>query len=656
MVKQMKKKPRNIQRTVLMALGTLAQEIAALLPSRLGTAGAAMAVIVASNDESLNGTRGQEERYPTALREISLARRHQLLARDGWQLDRLDEIAFIVLIDLDEAQAVGQAGTAVATMTSQAEQLLGVSVAALCVAITAHPENPANQVNVAALAKPGNPFSRGVMVLGTINELGFCLPGEAELADIVLDLLYTLIATPLRDVPEWLPASPVQLHSSALLSMGISTWAWDSNLEREVLALNWVRQALTAWRAKEVVTTPISELVENWFGRQELEPEQLTRRLGASNDAPLIARRLVRPWPWQLSECYKPLCEPVGPQLNSTRVAAASEEVVTQATEALWAWAVELLDSTPNGGLDLLQRCLVALRLSLSARQDRLTGRQLVQAERETALLAQREEVISQLTAHLAEWPPTTRLRWAGVLARPWRWPGLVVRYWQMQQLAVILEQLNRECAQWRRQQELDDRADEIYVALAGATGRLQCQAEEVADMLTHLQFRLREEAEELLEDAPFSDKYLAGRLAQLTPETVAEATIAASAAGGLGRQLAAIDDSIVEQMRLTGRERLVRAESFSAVAALEALYDTPAKRAAWWEEMMATAAPLWRYDETAQTEQGRLQNPTLTVVAAADVARLRESLALADAPGLRWVEMPSDHITVLQLRGALPV
>jgi hypothetical protein len=151
--------------------------------------------------------------------------------------------------------------------------------------------------------------------------------------------------------------------------------------------------------------------------------------------------------------------------------------------------------------------------------------------------------------------------------------------------------------------------------------------------------------------------------------KVTAEAEAAAEAVGGLGRQLWALDDALLEPLRQFGAERLAGVRQQTAVDALYAIFKDAAELRQWWHELWETATPLWRYDEAQLPETARAYSVELAGVCGAGVPMLSETSDATLSPEsaamtevahpaslrTRWMESNDrKRITLLRLRSGL--
>lgn len=631
-----------VQRTLVLTHGPIAKEVGQRLPRQLGPVTAVVAVrdlpadiSTMSRDDLLEGLR--------AISQITL--RDELL-RHGWTLDRLDEVALFLVLEMGEHLPPDLPAGACALLAELADQQFGVSITPLILALAPEPVLGAAQRQLADLVAATPPTTRGIVVMGSINELGLCLPTDNDLIQAATTLVHVLITTPLRDAPEWLAVNYLA-EGPLLQSAGLATWEWSPLWEQTLLARYWVQQLLAAWLAP----AGKSESAPAWLDEQQLLPEQLARQPGRRSQPDRHDRLPQHPQPWRLHTLYRPLC-----QVSGVPKPPPNDHQLSAAAQALQATARHRLDSDPVGGLAALEQFLEELRHALAELQERLAARGLVQAERETALAHRQAQLTERLTAGLAQWPEASPATWVTLLLRPWRWPRLAVHYQQLERLAQQLQQVRLERVAWQKQLAQDEASDALYTALAGEVGQWQRRAEELRQMLLSLQRILATEATHWPPTLVNPETYLSQRYAQLVDSPVQEAAWAAQYIGGLGEQLSRPDDGFLEPLRLAGRDRLAAMGPFRAVDTLALLYAQPEELAAWWQQQWAMAAPLWRFDEVAQGDRQHRQAGTYQVVCGQDAPLLETVLHLPAGPNIRYLPSATTDLTFVHLRAGLPL
>lgn len=586
---------RNVQRTLVVAWGDLAHDagrrLAQLLAREDGAAGAVAIV-------PLHETDG-EAKHMDALRQgmvaISQVSMREMLAQRGWTLDRLDEIAVALLLDLSAPDAV-ETAAALATQTAQlARQHLGLEAAILLMALAPSPEDRDVESAISGLAAMQQEyFTRGVVAMQPVNEDGLCLAGSEALAEGAARALFALSATPLRDALAWLSEQEVMAGECTLTSIGINWCAWSPLAERVAVGRSWMQQALAHWLMDDNTADDARGAVERWLASEAVELEQL---LGRLDDARREALPPATPFPqpWRVRTTYAPYCreDEAGLAVWRQALAVRREALGAQAAAHLQQQARAGLDAQPVGSIRRLQKFAGLLLAHLQAFGDRLAGFDEKQAERVAALEAARGQLVAQMEKQLADWPGDGLRAAVSMALRPWQWVRLARRYLGMHKLARHLAQVNAELQQWRRQRLRLAAAGALYTHLEDETRKIQVQAEELEEMLQSVQRSIEGMHIHLPALLEGREDYLEARLRQVGDSPTLEGMWAAEAIGGLGRQLEAPDDAFVDALLQMVDERIATQGVFTLAEALELLYPEDEARWAWWQRQWEAAAPL---------------------------------------------------------------
>lgn len=647
---------QNIQRTLVISWGTLAEEAGRRLEKMLAASNepkeavAHVAVKAGAPEEETAASLRQ------AVLEISQVTRRETLARRGWHLDRLDEVAVLLVVDLSVEGARQAALALAAEAATVVRSSLSVEVALLLVTLAPTQASEEVDSELAALAGERQLFTRGILTLGTVNEVGLCLEGPEALASAASRMLYALIATPMRDALEWLSEQAGPAMQSMVHSAGIVRWQWSPAVERMLLARYWVQTVLRQWlgEAKEDAT---AALVEGWIGQQGLEPEKALRRFHGMVVGVGSTPVTSYPQPWKLRETFLPLCYLPGVELQQHQEALKEEaaRMAGRAGVALQAFAAEMLDNQPVAGPARLISFIGGIKRRLGEWQDQLTGSHLVQAERIRALEEAHARLSGEMQEQLARWPADTIRAWAVVALRPWRWLQLAKNYWQMQQQARALQQLIAEWRQWRLQQAGNEAADDLATLLAGEAGKRMQQADELVDMLRNVQRTAG--FENVFWPSALANRfdYLKARYEQLADRPAVEAVWAAGAIGGLGQQLLEPDDAFLDPLLTMVERRFEAHGAQTAAGALALLHPEKGGLPAWWQQQWEAAVPLWRFDRTGQHEWQRAHPTQLTVTCGEAARQLCQMLGLEETAEQRWVTAPIPDLFIMRIRGAIP-
>lgn len=638
---------RPVQRALILVHGPVSEHVGALLAQRLnGPDQPEPAVAIVKLDEQ----DGSTEVVSGALRRISQVGVREELSRRGFVLDRLDEIALYVVADLGTSELKSDLARITNQLISLSDRLLGTTLSPLLVLLA--PE--ADDVDaLPAMVRAPHPFLRGVVALSPVNEMGLCLPDAEALAETTARLLHALVTTPLRDAPEWL-SGRMGLDPAAgmFMSMGIAEWRWDAEAEMARLTAYWLARVFDDWRQAQEDGLTARLDAERLRESLGVEPADLWCKLPGRAPAALPP---AFPQPWSLHEQYRPLCQiaPLPPAELVLQLGQASADQIRELAVSLRCQCEQLLDAEPVGGIERLQHLLHSLQQNIEAHLERLDGRRMVEQERVEALKAHHEAQAVALHALLDAWPRPVLQEWMVAGLKPWRWPGLVRRYLEAREAAARLGQIIAEYEQWQWRLSLDDALSEIYEGIMGAGKHLQVQAEEIEEMLASHQGDLERELQAGAGHAWSDASYLARRYARIVEQPAQEAEWAAQIVGGLGRQLAALDDAPLLDLRSAAAERLSRADNSSGEAfgfcdALTMLYPTPEQLLGWWRSLWDDASPLWRYDATEPSTAEATEPSRLDVACSLDAHSLQ---ALALNKHVRWTASAYSGLLLLRLR-----
>lgn len=644
-----------IQRTLVITCGEAAGEAGSRLEDQLDSEKLAVAVIRLAETE----WRDALPLVEAGVRRISQTTALAQLRRQGWQLDRLNELALYFLIDLSTVQGVFDAQALVRQIADLVQQQLGLETATLLLALA--PDGAVQQARsrLSQLAGPLHPFNRGVLALSLVNEAGLQLATPSLLAAQAAQLLQALITTPLRDAPEWLDErnGHTGLDGAVISSAGLAVWEWSPVQEQVHLARLWVRSVLAQWLAPaETSAGEARNVAHAWMENHNFAPGSLAEAAGKLV-TPVFTPTWVYPQPWQIKTPFEKL------QRLSTTIDAGHAGAVAVVNQAFLPYLEEveqalrlqcrrLLDETPVAGIARGQLFLQAIARVTAEFSERFVERQEEQQQQVAALASAQQHLTQNLETLLAQWPETGWRSWFQHLVRPWRWLELAQCYWQLQILGQEMTRLVERQAWLEQQRVITAAGEEAYRQLQESVAHLAGLVEEVGDMLAHARRLLDEE-----DDGEPAPSYLEPVYHLLLDAPAIEATRAAAAIGGLGRHITALDDDILPSLLEAGRARLQHVAGLSATDVVATLYPSAPEIAQWWQQLWQEAAPLWRYDEAGLPERQRAQPLELTLVCGANLALLEQRLALPEGPRRRWLETPDRHrLIVIRLRGGIPV
>lgn len=649
---------RTVQRTVVLTFGPLAVAAGEELKRLLATDGQPAAAVVLVAGDDIAGPDGRE-RLVAAIEAVSRAGLRRDLARAGWTLDRLDELGLVVLVDTtaDKGGAAGSVATTAVDFTREvARARLGIGVGALVLALCPEPGGDDRDRLRGLLADPV--FDRGAVALGRARLDGLRLESADALVLAAAGLAQALITTPLRDAPtervairlldHWehtLTPSPAADDGEAdglpVLSLGIARWDWPAAAARAALAHRWASAALDGWLDEPAVDAlALNAQAFGWLEKQGASPEALvapTDELVPSPPIPLWHA----PQPWAVRAAL----DHQRPSF-STGVSAdvpAGEDGLAGRV-AGWSGAAravcrDALQKEPTGGLARARGWIAALQAQSARLVEQAAARQEREGEAAIDLERQAAGLETSVNALLDNWPPDDPAAWLPLLARPWRWPRLGLTYAALNRAGRARREWAASRAVLAREQAISAILLATYARWAAELERLDGQLEEVGEMLRFVRDGL------LVASAP-SEMAPSALYDSLTADPLEEAARAATAAGGLGRQLDALDDSFVAALESAGWERFAAVQALDAVAALPAFYPTAGAATAWWSDLYDEATPLW------PAVAGRpARDAASAVVLSSDPSGLRTWVGEAGVEAVRWLPGPDgDSIVLVRL------
>lgn len=623
----------SIQRTLIITRGPLAQRVADHLALALAGQGA-----LANAVAFLNTQRGDGDLSAAAREKLTAISRAQVraeLAENGFVLDRLQELALFLVVDLSDEGAASAATAAetVQRVAALAQAGWGLDTRGMIIALADDWSADVPRAALQAVLEFAPGAVDAIIPLSRVNELGLELDGPDAYVAAVGSVLAALIATPLRDAPFWAGDRPgSELRPQLLTSIGLSEWTWEPEPVRACLIHTWVHRILDRWLSDAPSESAlVTQHAANWFNARQLPPLMMLAQLDRSVSS-WHTPGWHAPYPWRVREAVARL--QVFAALLVDAPAGATDLVLSEwemwpelQEEALRAEMAALLDREPAGGIDRALGFLRVLSTMVREARDAMNDLQDQLAERADQMAGEEQRLLAQIETVVGAWPDGLD-GWSGVALRPWRWPRLAWEYGTAHALARTLAQLLANHAQLEREQALPRVAAALYEQYETVVGRVTAHLLEVRDMLAA---GSRSESE----DAPPS-------LGALTQRLVAaadmEAAQAAAELGGLGQQVAALDEAVIAGLEALGQERFRFVSEMSAVAALAATLADEQRAADWWRARHDEATPLWLFDDARQPEESRAGEQALTVVCAADCEQLQTLLALPQGPAWRWV------------------
>lgn len=640
----------TVQRTLIMSCGALAaataEKFGDLLRRREGPAMTVATVDAGEGQvgEALRGT------VVEALTHISPPHLATLLARSGWQLAHTADVDLVVVVDV-EAGGGERAATLVDWMTAIVYRHLGVEASSLLIWLAGEVAETA----VADCVRARIPVTRGVMVLSLRNEAGLRLPDETALRDIGAELLWCLATTPLRALPEQALTQSGEAYTGdvPLISVGLHKWAWSPQATHTAFTRRWLQTVLAHWLARPEETQTRQQVMA-WLHAQELSATALAGRVLSPEQYPLpdfAPEAWQAPWPWQINRLLQEmrLADGIDRDALSEKQQAAVlhlDEPLQEAREALGTQAQTMLDARPVEGVARVCAWLHLAADACGEQYEQLLDEDESRQVTGAHLAAERGRLAAQIGGWLESWPAAGPA-WLPIGLRPWRWPALAWRYRQLRQAGQQLSRILGRQARLRRQALANAVARRAAADLERIIRHLHGQVEEIGDMLQYLAAETAANPsgspQEEPPDAasiPAAMPPIPGALyEQLVPDEAAEAVAAAAAVGGLGPQMKALDDTIVEPLWRYGKERLAAVWSLTAVDALAAVAGEERQLRQKVQEGWDAACPLWRHDEARLPEPVRARQHRLAVICGAGARLLADMLPAEIDHSLQWWE-----------------
>ncbi|MEW5989098.1 MAG: hypothetical protein AB1791_20925, partial [Chloroflexota bacterium] len=271
--------PKSVQRSLVVTCGPLANQVGERLTARLQErVGPAEVVAVVAADHA--------QALESALVQISQMAGKANLSQKGWQLERFNEIAVYLILDLDERDDL-DVPELMATIAAAAHRQLGATTTALLLSLVTDSVRqqddkvtrwPGDKVaeDSSATPSPLHPvtlapphlFPRGAFILSLLNEEGLRLADASTMVETAAEALWAFIATPLHDTLEWLAT---QSPNAGLSTLGLHVWGWSPTPWQEALTRRWLLDVLTCW-----LSAVEEDRVRGWQGDKVTENHPLT--------------------------------------------------------------------------------------------------------------------------------------------------------------------------------------------------------------------------------------------------------------------------------------------------------------------------------------------------------------------------------------------
>lgn len=672
----------EVQRTLIITCGLLAQTagemFTTLLNERSGPSVATAIVPLTAAEPDDNFITAVTD----ALTDISPPDLAARLSQSGWALAQAAEITLFVLMDTmlpDTTSDVGKTAVDLLTLTTDLiYRHLGVESRSLHIWLAGQnvEADAANSLNERI------PATRGIIALSLRNSAGLRLPDEAALAAHCAELLWALIATPLRLLPE--SAAEHNSHTyngnPPLLTLGIAGWDWSPEAVHAAFVRHWLDDVLAAWLASP--EDPVSpEEVAIWLAEKNLDAHALTNHALEEKDRqpPNFSPDMWRaPWPWHIPRLWQSLktTAETDCKQQADRVQKACLQMAEQIIRITAVWrqeSINRLDRQPDAGISRVCAWLEAALSEYNRLYEQTWDDEAVQEETDSLLAAEQEQLEAAMRHWLESFPQPTWQAWGAAILRPWHWPRLAWLYSRWQRFGPQLNRILYQQAVRRRQKAINTAVRQALNDLEKNLRRLQSQVEEIGEMLAYLTAEAdaafpapashpeahAETALNLNSQSPIVHLNAHGEVSNLRipsslyhhliPNDAVESVTAAAAIGGLGQQVDRLDDTILEALTRLGRQRLEEVWQLTAVDIFTTVAKDDDQRQQWWRALWQMARPLWRIDETQLGEAERASHNRISSVSGASVPLLPDLLPNA-SESIQW--LPSkDQERILLIR-----
>ncbi len=664
--------PEGILRTLIVTVGPLAQTVgenfSELLMAWDGPVAALAVVAVGEEAADLDTAVSQ------ALTRISPPDLAAVLTTQGWTLASATDLSLLLLIDV-----MPDGGEKAATLLQQTTAViyrhLGIEASSLLIWLAGEKAETAGTDLLPACLSVPLPVTRGIVVLGLCNEAGLRLPDEATLGRLSSQLLWCLAVTPLRHLPEQ-PAIQENSQLSGgvpLFSLGVAGWQWSPVATRAAFARRWLAEVLAHWLSATADSTePLA--ISTWLQKHHLQPDDFAAVLLKEEERqppPFPTEAWRMPWPWEIGALFTDTL--FAATVDGENLTAYEEyaclrlaEPLQRASAALQQQAQMMLDEQPVAGIahacDWLQTGLTEYERLIEQLwdQEETIKENLAQAG------GQQTQIEKQLKQWLTAWPAARWQSWLSVAFRPWRWPALAWRYRQWQIAGPQWSRLLKRQAVFQRQLIINRAVRQGLIELSQITRRVYGQVEEVGQMLHFL-------AEEVVGPYPSPDPRPEAELdeesclwplvqlpipealyTQLVDNPADEAIMAAAACGGLGQQVARLDETIGTALQQLAARRMNGVRGITAVDALLSWIEDADQMPSHWRSAWAAARPLWRVDETRLDETTRAQNGRITALCGLSAPALAHLLPPLDEELACWESAERERLWLVRARAGL--
>lgn len=604
---------QSVQRTLVISYGSLAQQVREQFQKRVNLEdGPALAIgwVDATGYEQIDAVDTAVTQTVTQISPPDLAAQ---LAAKGWHLSDPTQLDLFLLVDA-HSQALTVVPCLLERVSSFIYRQLGIEAAVLLLWLVGEDEREV----IECLTTPVK-TTRGTAVLGMRNEDGFRLSEETVLADLCAAMLWCLIATPLRHLPEQIIERTGEFYDETrLFTFGLHGWVWSAEATHTQFVRQWLEDIFFHWLTTNI-ELPAAELVATWMQQQRITPEGLTDGIAQEAEELLNIEQTAdwqMPWPWHLAAQINQL------YLISAHWQTVSTDFAEQAdfqladpifdtTDLIKAQITSLLDQHPIGGICLAVHWVQTMIAECERQCDLLADKREILAQSEAQLHQAEETLKMKSELLLAKWPDLKIKYWLSVLLRPWRWPQYGWHYLQLRNYGQQLERILQQQAALAQQLLLNQLAQNAMRELIERLAHLEQQVTEIEEMIQFIARNVSLPNEQESRVTPIAHFLTqlpnpTNLYTTLVPDVQAEAILAAEAVGGLGQQVSHLDDAIIDKLWRVGGERLAKVWDLTAVDALTAVWEQEEEAVAHWEAAWSAACPLWRFDEAQLDEATR--------------------------------------------------
>ena len=620
-----------VQRTLIISLGPLARQAGLQSYEQLVARDGPVGVVALV--EADGPAAALDEALEEALRQISLTTQSVALQAGGYLVDSHPEIAIYFLAGL--CPGCGQRIVALTQAIRQkTAAYLGADCYLMLLWLALDPQPDLVTANLAQLRPGRSGFLQGVWLMSLTNENGLRLPDKQALLGRCADLLWLLIATPLRRLPDWLTLGQAE---PLLVAPGVYGWEWDPGTVTELLAQRWQLTVINLWLAPAgSCVTPA--YLDHWLAEAGLSLPQLAATLQSAwppGEPSAPDNQWVAPAPWsiraQLATAARADRADIARQEQSGRDMARQFDYLLQTAGKLLSEKVtERLDRQPVGSVAWTSQFLAELAEEFALNRRELLNELEQAARQDQRLSGQMVALEEQVSRQLDSWPNPSLSAWIRPALALWCWPAILWRYRRLRLQGQQLSLLYRQRAGRRLAQSRQLLTAHLLQSLRQQALELAGRVDEVGDMLGYLQSRVAAWPGPATAGSELN-RLVNELFTRYVPEPEASAAAAVLAVGGLSSQLRQPDDEPL----------LAQLESW-VIAQLETVSQIPAHTIAalrqgeqeqlgfWWTTAWAEAASLWR-DDPAQL-LGRLQGKTNVQLFVAG-SNLTELLVRPQAP-----------------------